>query len=63
MRAVVDYKILFRKSWDETEEGLRQRHLDYEATHWKAATRLMEALRSLGGIYIKVSTYYSPIAH
>ncbi|GAA5823077.1 hypothetical protein JCM5353_007878 [Sporobolomyces roseus] len=61
MRAVVDYKILFRKSWDETEEGMRQRHLDYEATHWKAASRLMEALRSLGGIYIKLGQHLSTV--
>jgi len=57
LRAVIDYKILFRKTWEDTEEGMKQRHLDYESTHWKAATRLMEALRSLGGIYIKVSNF------
>ena len=55
LRAVIDYKLLFRKTWEDTEEGRKQRHLDYESTHWKAATRLMEALRSLGGIYIKAS--------
>lgn len=54
-RAVVDYKLLFRKEWSETAEGHAQRHQDYEDTHWKAAHRLMEALRQLGGIYIKVS--------
>jgi aarF domain-containing kinase len=55
LRAVVDYKLLFRKEWPETAEGHAQRHQDYEDTHWKAAHRLMEALRQLGGIYIKVS--------
>lgn len=55
LRAVVDYKLLFRKEWPETVEGHAQRHQDYEDTHWKAAHRLMEALRQLGGIYIKVS--------
>ncbi|GAA5887140.1 hypothetical protein JCM16303_002202, partial [Sporobolomyces ruberrimus] len=61
LRAVIDYKILFRKTWDETPEGLKQRHEDYEATHWKAATRLMEALRSLGGIYIKLGQHLSTV--
>lgn len=56
LRAVVDYKLLFRKEWPETVEGHAQRHRDYEDTHWKAAHRLMEALRQLGGIYIKVGT-------
>ncbi|GAA6025867.1 hypothetical protein JCM11491_004751 [Sporobolomyces phaffii] len=61
LRAVVDYKLLFRKTWDDTPEGQRQRHEDYEATHWKAATRLMEALRSLGGIYIKLGQHLSTV--
>ncbi|GAA6062591.1 hypothetical protein JCM10212_004186 [Sporobolomyces blumeae] len=60
--AVVDYKKLFRKTWDEsTEEGRRQRHEDYEATHWKAATRLMESLKELGGIYIKLGQHLSTV--
>lgn len=54
VRAIIDYKLLFRKSWPETEEGLKQRHEDYENTHWTAAVRLREALKKLGGVYIKV---------
>ncbi|GAA5998893.1 hypothetical protein JCM5350_003662 [Sporobolomyces pararoseus] len=61
LRAVIDYKLLFRKTWEDTEEGRKQRHLDYESTHWKAATRLMEALRSLGGIYIKLGQHLSTV--
>ncbi|GAA5841252.1 hypothetical protein JCM3766R1_001716 [Sporobolomyces carnicolor] len=61
LRAVIDYKLLFRQTWDDTPEGQRERHEDYEATHWKAATRLMEALRSLGGIYIKLGQHLSTV--
>ncbi|CEQ40463.1 SPOSA6832_02081 [Sporobolomyces salmonicolor] len=59
--AVVDYKLLFRKTWPATEEGRKQRHQDYESTHWRAASRLMEALRSLGGIYIKLGQHLSTV--
>ncbi|TKA53349.1 hypothetical protein B0A53_04367 [Rhodotorula sp. CCFEE 5036] len=61
LRAVVDYKLLFRKEWPETAEGHAQRHQDYEDTHWKAAHRLMEALRQLGGIYIKLGQHLSTV--
>lgn len=56
VRAIIDYKLLFRKSWPDTEEGRKQRHQDYENTHWGAAVRLREALKKLGGVYIKVRT-------
>ncbi|GAA5873968.1 hypothetical protein JCM3774_004054 [Rhodotorula dairenensis] len=60
-RAVVDYKLLFRKEWPDTAEGRAQRHFDYENTHWKAAHRLMESLRQLGGIYIKLGQHLSTV--
>ncbi|GAA5938003.1 hypothetical protein JCM3775_002427 [Rhodotorula graminis] len=60
-RGVMDYKALFRKTWDETDEGYAQRHNDYEETHRKAATRLMEAMRKLGGIYIKLGQHLSTV--
>ncbi|GAA6040136.1 hypothetical protein JCM8097_002046 [Rhodosporidiobolus ruineniae] len=61
IRGVIDYKLLFRKSWPETEEGRDQRHRDYEATHWSAAARLSETLRRLGGIYIKLGQHLSTV--
>ncbi|GAA5873483.1 hypothetical protein JCM8547_005443 [Rhodosporidiobolus lusitaniae] len=60
-RGVVDYKLLVRKTWDDTREGQTQRHQDYEATHWKAAGRLSDALRRLGGIYIKLGQHLSTV--
>ncbi|GAA6050542.1 hypothetical protein JCM3770_005591 [Rhodotorula araucariae] len=60
-RGVLDYKALFRKTWDDTDEGREQRHRDYEETHWRAATRLMEAMRRLGGIYIKLGQHLSTV--
>ncbi|GAA6057204.1 hypothetical protein NBRC10513_000774 [Rhodotorula toruloides] len=61
MRAIIDYKLLFRKSWPETEEGMKQRHDDYENTHWTAAVRLREALKKLGGVYIKLGQHLSTV--
>ncbi|GAA5840887.1 hypothetical protein JCM11251_007630 [Rhodosporidiobolus azoricus] len=61
VRGVIDYKLLFRKSWPDTEEGRVQRHEDYEATHWSAATRLSQTLRALGGIYIKLGQHLSTV--
>lgn len=60
-RGVMDYKALFRKTWDDSPEGQRQRHDDYEETHRRAATRLMEAMRQLGGIYIKLGQHLSTV--
>ncbi|TNY24280.1 ABC1 family-domain-containing protein [Rhodotorula diobovata] len=60
-RGVMDYKALFRKTWDDSPEGHRQRHDDYEETHRRAATRLMEAMRQLGGIYIKLGQHLSTV--
>lgn len=52
--SIVDYKLLFRKTWPEdTEEGKKQRHEDYEATHRSAATRIRNVMMKLGGIYVK----------
>ncbi|BGP13038.1 hypothetical protein JCM10213v2_000957 [Rhodosporidiobolus nylandii] len=61
IRGVLDYKALFRKSWPDTNEGQAQRHKDYEETHWKAASRLSETLRRLGGIYIKLGQHLSTV--
>ncbi|GAA6025882.1 hypothetical protein JCM8202_004719 [Rhodotorula sphaerocarpa] len=61
LRAVIDYKLLFRKTWEDSDEGRKQRHEDYENTHWRAAHRLMESLRSLGGIYIKLGQHLSTV--
>lgn len=55
VRCMVDYKMLFRKTWAEDEAGKAQRHDDYEACHLGCAIRLREVLKKNGGIYIKVS--------
>ncbi|GAA5989826.1 hypothetical protein JCM11641_004806, partial [Rhodosporidiobolus odoratus] len=60
-RGVMDYKALFRQRWEDTDEGWAQRHHDYEETHWKAARRLSETLRQLGGIYIKLGQHLSTV--
>lgn len=55
---IIDYKKLFRKTWDEsTPDGKEQRHRDYEDCHKRCALRLMNALKKNGGIYIKVISY------
>lgn len=59
---VIDYKMLFRKTWDDSDEGRAQRHEDYEATHLKCAVRLREVLKKNGGIYIKVRLEPLPLA-
>ncbi|KAK4056946.1 hypothetical protein OIO90_001846 [Microbotryomycetes sp. JL221] len=58
---IVDYKLLFRKEWDQTEEGRKQRHEDYESTHWKCAVRIREVLKKNGGIYIKLGQHLSAV--
>lgn len=55
----MEYKLLFRKTWDETtQEGKDRRHEDYEDCHRRCAVRLREVLKKNGGIYIKVSESY-----
>ncbi|GAA6006906.1 ABC1 kinase family protein [Rhodotorula paludigena] len=61
VRAMIDYKLLFRMTWEDSDEGRAQRHQDYEDTHWRAAVRLREALRQLGGIYIKLGQHLSTV--
>lgn len=51
---IVDYKMLFRKTWAEDEVGNAQRHEDYEDCHRGCAERIREVLKKNGGIYIKV---------
>lgn len=51
---IVDYKMLFRKTWAEDEAGHAQRHEDYEDCHRRCAERIREVLKKNGGIYIKV---------
>ncbi|GAA6023884.1 hypothetical protein JCM10207_000517 [Rhodosporidiobolus poonsookiae] len=58
---VLDYKRLFRQEWPDTDEGRDARHRAYEETHWKAARRLSETLRELGGIYIKLGQHLSTV--
>lgn len=39
VKCIVDYKILFSKTWSDDAEGKAKRHDDYEACHTKCAVR------------------------
>lgn len=58
---IVDYKLLFRKEWPDTDEGRQQRHEDYEATHKRSAERVRAACIANGGIYIKLGQHLSSV--
>lgn len=57
----MDYKKLFAKTWVEDEAGHTQRHLDYQSTHLSAARRILEVLKTNGGIYVKLGQHISSI--
>ncbi|KAL8279161.1 hypothetical protein RQP46_008417 [Phenoliferia psychrophenolica] len=61
VRCIIDYKMLFRKTWTEDEEGKLERHNDYEACHLGCAIRLREVLKKNGGIYIKLGQHLSAV--
>ncbi|GAA96334.1 hypothetical protein E5Q_03000 [Mixia osmundae IAM 14324] len=54
---IVDYKLLFRRTFTDKEE----RHQAYEACHKKCAERILEVLKTNGGIYIKLGQHLSSV--
>jgi aarF domain-containing kinase len=56
-RCIVDYKLLFSKTWPETEQGALERHLAYKRCHKRCAERILQVLKANGGIYIKVCVF------
>ncbi|KAM0752712.1 ABC1-domain-containing protein [Meredithblackwellia eburnea MCA 4105] len=58
---IIDYKMLFRKTWSEDAEGKAIRHQDYEDCHSRCAVRLREVLKKNGGIYIKLGQHLSAV--